>query len=101
MWRYAGHLMGIPESILYTDGAEAESIYTAGFMCEPPPDEDSVEMAHAPIESIPAVAGITDPAEKRKNDGTGLPAFAHAHRKHARRAVPVSMEPYGWRAVFV
>ncbi|MYF70360.1 MAG: DUF2236 domain-containing protein [Proteobacteria bacterium] len=41
VWRYAGHLMGIPESILYTDGAEAESIYTVGFMCEPPPDEDS------------------------------------------------------------
>ena len=66
VWRYAGHLMGIPESILYTDGEEAESIYTVGFMCEPPPDEDSVEMAHALIRSIPGVAGITDPVEKRK-----------------------------------
>ena len=66
VWRYAGYLMGIPESILYTDGDEAESIYTVGFMCEPPPDEDSVEMAHALIRSIPSVAGITDPVEKRK-----------------------------------
>ena len=66
VWRYAGHLMGIPESILYTDEAEAESIYTVGFLCEPPPDEDSVEMAQALIKSIPAVAGITDPVEKRK-----------------------------------
>ena len=66
VWRYAGYLMGIPESILYTDGAEAESIYTVGYMCEPPPDEDSVEMAHSLIKAIPSVAGITDPVEKRK-----------------------------------
>ncbi len=66
VWRYTGYLMGIPETILYTDGAEAEKIYRIGYMCEPPPDADSITMANALIQSIPTVAGITDPVEKEK-----------------------------------
>ncbi len=66
VWRYSGHLMGIPESILYRDAEEAESIYTMGFMCEPPPTQDSVDMANALIKSIPGVADITDPVEQKK-----------------------------------
>ena len=66
VWRYAGYLMGIPESILYRDTEEAESIYTIGFLCEPPPAQDSVDMANALIKSIPSVADITDPEERRK-----------------------------------
>ena len=66
VWRYAGYLMGIPEAILYPDGAEAEKIYRIGYMCEPPPDADSATMANALIQSIPGVAGITDPVEKQK-----------------------------------
>ncbi len=66
VWRYAGYLMGIPETILYTDGAEADKIYRIGYMCEPPPDVDSITMANALIQSIPVVAGITDPGEKQK-----------------------------------
>ncbi len=65
-WRYAGYLMGIPESILYTDGAEARRIYTVGFACEPPPDADSATMANALIRAIPGVAGIPDPEESEK-----------------------------------
>ena len=66
VWRYAGYLMGIPESILYRDAEEAESIYTIGFLCEPPPTRDSVDMANALIKSIPSVADITDPVEQKK-----------------------------------
>ena len=66
VWRYTGYLMGIPETILYTNGAEADEIYRIGYMCEPPPDADSVTMANALIQSIPEVAGITDPGEKEK-----------------------------------
>lgn len=66
VWRYTGYLMGIPETILYTDGAEADKIYRIGYMCEPEPDTDSVTMANALIQSIPEVAGITDPVEKEK-----------------------------------
>jgi len=66
VWRYAGYVMGIPESILYTDGASAQRIYTVGFECEPLPDADSAIMANALIQAIPGVADITDPAEKEK-----------------------------------
>ena len=66
VWRCAGYLMGIPETILYTNGAEADKIYRIGYMCEPPPDADSITMANALIQSIPSVAGITEPVERQK-----------------------------------
>lgn len=66
VWRYAGYLMGIPESILYADGDDAQAIYTIGFMCEPPPDQDSADVANMLIRSIPAVANMEDPVEQRK-----------------------------------
>ena len=66
VWRYAGYLMGIPESILYTSGNEAERIYRIGFMCEPLPDADSAAMANALINSIPKVAKVTDPVQEKK-----------------------------------
>ena len=64
IWRYTGYLMGIPETILYTNEAEAIKIRKIGYMCEPPPDADSVVVANMLIQSIPSVAGITDPVEK-------------------------------------
>ena len=66
VWRYTGYLMGIPETILYTTPKEAVSVYNIGFMCEPPPDEDSISVANLLITAIPAVAGIADPALKKK-----------------------------------
>ncbi len=65
VWRYSGYLMGIPETILYTTGAEAKEIYKVGFMCEPPPDADSSAMANGLIRAIPLVAEVTDPAEMK------------------------------------
>ena len=66
VWRYAGYLMGIPESILYRDAEEAESVYTVGFMCEPPAGQDSVDMANALIRAIPTVTDFSDPVESKK-----------------------------------
>ena len=66
VWRYSGYLMGIPESILYTDGDDAQAIYTIGYLCEPPPDQDSADVANMLIRSIPAVANMEDPVEQRK-----------------------------------
>ena len=40
IWRYSGYIMGIPETILYTTGAEAQKIYEIGYMCEPRADDD-------------------------------------------------------------
>ena len=66
VWRYSGHLMGIPDTILYRNTAEAEKIYKIGFICEPPADADSVAVANTLIQAIPLVAGITDPVEKEE-----------------------------------
>ena len=64
VWRYAGYLMGIPETILYTNAAEAEEIYKIGYLCEPPADADSIAVANMLIRAIPSVAGVTDPVER-------------------------------------
>ena len=66
VWRYAGHLMGIPDTILYSNTAEAENLYKVGFLCEPPADADSVAVANTLIQAIPLVAGITDPVEREE-----------------------------------
>ncbi len=66
VWRYAGYVMGIPESILYTSAADAERVYKVSYQCEPPPDPDSVAVANMLIQSIPAVADVTEPAEEKK-----------------------------------
>ena len=66
VWRYAGHLMGIPDTILYKNTAEAEKIYKVGHMCEPPVDADSITVANALLQAIPSVAGITDPVEREE-----------------------------------
>ena len=60
IWRYTGYVMGIPESILYTDGKNAEEIYNIGYMCEPEPDKDSITMANLLINAIPDIVGIDD-----------------------------------------
>ena len=65
VWRYAGYVMGIPETILYTTGAEAEKIYKIAYMCEPVPDTDSITVANALIQAIPEVADVKDPAERQ------------------------------------
>ncbi len=64
VWRYAGYLMGIPETILYTNDSSAEKIYKIGYMCEPPPDADSIAVANMLIQAIPAVADVKDPKER-------------------------------------
>ena len=84
VWRYTGYVMGIPESILYTDGAAAESIYKIGYMCEPPPDPDSVAVANMLIQAIPSVADVTDSGGTTRFGQFGLSPFAGAHREKTR-----------------
>ncbi len=72
VWRYTGYLMGIPETILYTDGVAAEEMHKIGHMCEPKADADSVAVANLLIEAIPAVADVNDPVEQKN-----LLALAH------------------------
>ena len=64
VWRYAGHLMGIPEAVLYATEEEARHMFRTGFLCEPDPSDESAIMANALISSAPLVAGISDPVER-------------------------------------
>ena len=65
VWRYTGHLMGIPDAILFEQGKDALELYEIGRICEPPPDWDSIIMANGLVNSAPLVVGITEPAERR------------------------------------
>ena len=66
VWRYSGYLMGIPETILYRDYADALELFRIGGLCEPDPGMESVAMANSLVNSAPVVAGITDPVARRK-----------------------------------
>ena len=65
VWRYAGYLMGIPESILFHDADEALELYDIGHMCEPDAPIESVVMAHALVNSAPLIAGKTEPHDRQ------------------------------------
>ena len=66
VWRYTGYLMGVPETILFTDESHALRIYRIGSLCEPPPTTEAILMTNALVNSAPLVAGITDAEERRK-----------------------------------
>ncbi len=66
VWRYSGHLMGIPESILYRDYHDALELFRVGGLCEPDPGMESIALANSLVNSAPVVAGITDPDARRK-----------------------------------
>ena len=65
-WRYSGYLMGIPETILFHDEAEALKLFEISTMCEPEPDAASVVLANSLVNSAPLVVGIDDPEERQK-----------------------------------
>ena len=66
IWRYTGHVMGIPSSILFRDEEDARRLLRIGPMCEPPPSPESAVMASALVNSAPLVIGVTDPPERRR-----------------------------------
>ena len=64
VWRYTGHVMGVPEAILFSSEKHARKIFDVAHLCEPTPDSDSATMANALVEAIPLTAGIEDPEEQ-------------------------------------
>ena len=66
VWRYSGHLMGIPETILFRDEADALETFRVGLACEPDAELESISLANALVNSSPLIAGVTEPAERRK-----------------------------------
>ena len=69
IWRYSGHLMGIPESILFTNEEDALELFRIGLLCEPEPSIESVVLANSLVNSAPLVAGITSSDERRSLSG--------------------------------
>ena len=65
VWRYCGHLMGIPPSILFRDEEEALRLFRIGRICEPVPDKYAAVMANALVNSAPLVVGIGEPKARR------------------------------------
>ena len=65
VWRYSGYLMGIPETILFRDEADALRLFEVGLLCEPPPEVESIVMANSLINSAPLITGVEDPAARR------------------------------------
>ena len=65
IWRYSGHLMGVPDTILFRDEDEANRILRIGRGCEPPVDLESIIMAHALVNSAPLALGMTQTDERR------------------------------------
>ncbi len=66
VWRYSGYLMGIPEPVLFQNEQDALRMFEIGGICEPPPDLESIVMAHALVRAAARVVGIADPEQSRK-----------------------------------
>lgn len=64
VWRYSGHLMGIPDTILYEREEDALELFRIGVLCEPTPSIESIALANSLVNSAPLVAGITSPDER-------------------------------------
>ena len=66
IWRYSGHLMGIPETILFRDEQDALDIFRIGNLCEPEISMESKVMATSLVNSAPLFAGLTERHARRK-----------------------------------
>ena len=64
IWRYTAWLFGVPEEILFRDYDEALELCRTGFICEPPPAEESIIMANGLINSAPLIVGAEGPARR-------------------------------------
>jgi len=66
VWRYSGHLMGVPEPLACGTVAQAERLHRVGRLLEPPPGLEAVLLANALINAAPLVAGRSEPAARRQ-----------------------------------
>ena len=101
VWRYSGHLMGIPETILFRDADEALKLYDIGQMCEPDSPIESVVMANSLVNSAPLIAGKTEPASPPELGEVCIPCFPRTHRKRSCRVTDVSAAFRIWSCLVV
>ena len=64
VWRYSGHLMGVPDTILFQEETDALELFHIARMCEPPSME-SRAMAHSLVNSAPLLIGMADQDRKK------------------------------------
>ena len=57
IWRYSSHLMGVPDTILPQNEAEALRLYDIAMRCEPPIDFEAIIMANSLVNAVPFVVG--------------------------------------------
>ena len=72
VWRYVGHLFGVPKEMLFTNTEEARAINRISYTCEPPPDNNCRDVANTVFKALPAMAGLKDQREIVK-----MQAFAY------------------------
>ena len=65
IWRYCGHLMGVPGTILYRAEDDALKLFEVGRVCEPTPGVEAASMANSLVNSAPLIIGIDDPSARR------------------------------------
>lgn len=66
VWRYAGHLMGVPEALACGSVAQARRLHATGRLMEPTPGLEAVLLANALINAAPLVAGRTEAKARRQ-----------------------------------
>lgn len=66
VWRYSGHLMGVPDDMLYTDEKDALDLFMVGKLCEPPPSMESIVLASSLLNSAPLLVGLTEARARQK-----------------------------------
>ena len=101
VWRYSGHLMGIPETILYHNQEDALRLFEVGGACEPPPDFESVAMANSLVNSAAMVVGIPDRGRASEADQVRVCRLPRGHRQSAGGPAPLSQVPHLRRAGLV
>ena len=89
VWRYSGHLMGIPQTILFHDAEEALKLYDVGLICEPTYQTESVVMAHALVNSAPLIAGMAERSPPQFGP-VRVPRFSRTYRTRDCRLTDVS-----------
>ncbi len=57
IWRYSSHLMGVPDTILPQNEAEALRLYDIAMRCEPPIDFEAIIMANSLVNAVPLLSG--------------------------------------------
>ena len=65
-WRYAGYLLGTPDSILHKNDSDMRTMRYIAGICEPPPTDTSLKVCKSVYQALPEMAGLTDPKEQEE-----------------------------------